>query len=189
MHPIRIFVPALAVLILAGVEGVAAQPAARPVEELRCIYDGLADPIRDQVGEKFWTLDASGSASRLIGAAAGQCADRHGWNADTLAQAGLYAYALAAVRYARARLAGMGVDVGRWDSLYDATPPERRTLRADEGGIAAFSPIITEAVDGDPVARRIPDSRTRAALLFTMRATIERAERRWVAPPPPPPRR
>ena len=106
-----------------------------------------------------------------------------------LAQAGLYAYALAAVRYARARLTGMGVDVRRWDALYDATPPERRTLRADEGGIAAFSPIITEAVDGDPVARRIADARTRAALLFTMRATIERAERRWAAAPPPPPAR
>ncbi len=181
MHAAHCLAPALPILALIGAQPAAAQPAGRPAEELRCIYDALTDPAREQVGEKFWNFDNSGAASLLIQAAAGQCAERHGWNNDQVAQAGVYTYALATIGYTRARLTGMGVAVERWDALYDAAPPERRTLRADEGGIAALSPMVIAAVDGDPAARRIPNVRVRAVLLFTMRATAERVERRWAA--------
>lgn len=159
--------------------------AAQAPEQLRCIYDGATDEMRDEIGRGAWANGSFEVPDSLI--PIGQaCYRRYGWDRESVEAAVRFAVASSGLRYLRARLAELHIAVDSWDAAYDAAPVAIRIGTSAEGvDVSSLENAAMAAIAADPNAHNDPDIVTHSAAFFGMRALVERSERDWARLHPP----
>jgi hypothetical protein len=156
-----------------------ASPVPRPTVELRCILDGVGEPVRLQAGAKFWNMDRTPPApAEMLGAATRDCARRYSWRDTEIVIAGRYALSAAGLLYARAWLADQGLSAARWDEVYDGTPRAERLNPQGSDTLRQRSLALLAQMGGDTHLERM-------SAYMVMRRGLEQSEMEWTALPAP----